>query len=879
MQTKQAKSHSPNTAPAKAAETPQKAAVSAASVTRVPAWANGIGNQPPAGLVLQSASAAPGIQAKLAISQPNDPYEQEADRVAEQVMRTPASPTLVQGKCACGGIAGPTGECEECATKRKTLQRRATQQASESTAPPIVNQVLSSGNGQPLDTAIRAFMEPRFGQDFGHVRVHTGEKAAKSAQSIQAKAFTTGQDIVFGSGQFAPESAEGKRLLAHELTHVVQQQHMPTIQRDPTGQPSETDDDPATAALLDQEIEASEAGASQDTDLMLRASASRMLLLLHRTHPPLKKTEDLDAFVADCQRLARTEHDTLGAYGPEGVKWALAGHAAGFPLTWSGRIRAALTLGVDPIMIFIDWAKLEIDLLTKSTALGPEIYAHGLPVPFSDLSRLDDFQLRLADAKDDKPSAVRDYARESIRYMQLKWVLAFAFQWEMIVQRIADAVAEGKVVPSYMDWKDFVDNKQAILRNLPARARDHIAQSDEEALQIQNDALDLGRAALLVGLASALLSLGGLLSGWKEASEWFNMALRTADASVASSDKLDRVFTALRWARDNDYFKGAAAAFAQNLIDQGPKILAELALIVIGGMIPGVNIAVAIYLLWTTARDVIGMIDELAASFNDVMQAKSVGELQKASARLAQILTNGAITILIVLVTEGIGKAAARLRKGAAELRAADRTLTEEEATKKAFEQMSAEERKALEGEKVKTAKRLAEKFEAFGGACSLGSIICDIKLPDKILKEAGPYPKTDYDVPMPSGPFKVQKSALSDISRDSEMLKNRARANRKRWPHFDKALAEAEKKGKDWVYDSNGKSWEVHHIKQINMGGENDLDNLFPLPRSVHQEYTNWWGRVRLAFERRFTAEEWKLIYSSEKNVLSSQVPKTRVR
>src|ERR1700740_2020133 len=148
MQTSQAKSQSP-IASTKTAEVPQKAAVSAASASHVPAWASGMNDQIPPGLVLQDASIVTGLQAKLAIGQPNDPYEQEADRVAEQVMRMPASPTLIQRKCACGGIAGPTGECETCALKRKVLQRQATQSTTESSAPPVVNQVLSSGNGQP----------------------------------------------------------------------------------------------------------------------------------------------------------------------------------------------------------------------------------------------------------------------------------------------------------------------------------------------------------------------------------------------------------------------------------------------------------------------------------------------------------------------------------------------------------------------------------------------------------------------------------------------------------------------------------------------------------------------------------------------------------
>ncbi len=88
--------------------------------------------------------------------------------------------------------------------------------------PPIVHAVLRSP-GQPLDAASRAFMEPRFGHEFGHVRVHTGEKAARSARNLDALAYTVGHDVVFASGQYSPHSSAGRRLLAHELTHVLQQ--------------------------------------------------------------------------------------------------------------------------------------------------------------------------------------------------------------------------------------------------------------------------------------------------------------------------------------------------------------------------------------------------------------------------------------------------------------------------------------------------------------------------------------------------------------------------------------------------------------------------------------------------------------------------------
>jgi hypothetical protein len=88
--------------------------------------------------------------------------------------------------------------------------------------PPVVHEVIRSP-GQPIDPATRAFMEPRFGHDFSHVRVHTGEGAEASARALNAQAYAVGNHIVFGLGRFDPNATEGRRLLAHELTHVVQQ--------------------------------------------------------------------------------------------------------------------------------------------------------------------------------------------------------------------------------------------------------------------------------------------------------------------------------------------------------------------------------------------------------------------------------------------------------------------------------------------------------------------------------------------------------------------------------------------------------------------------------------------------------------------------------
>jgi len=163
------------------------------------------------------------LQAKLTVSEPGDQYEQEADRVAERVMRMPVPAIRLQRKCGCGGATAPGESCEECASSQPLVQRHAgSSAASSATAPAIVHEVLGSP-GHPLDSSSRAFMEPRFGHDFSGVRVHTDTRAAESARAVNALAYTVGRDVVFDFGQYAPNAVAGKKLLAHELSHVVQQ--------------------------------------------------------------------------------------------------------------------------------------------------------------------------------------------------------------------------------------------------------------------------------------------------------------------------------------------------------------------------------------------------------------------------------------------------------------------------------------------------------------------------------------------------------------------------------------------------------------------------------------------------------------------------------
>jgi hypothetical protein len=131
----------------------------------------------------------------------------------------PQSGLVLRRKCACGGSSA-SGECEEC--KKNEVQRKPAGPGGPAVVPAFVPDVLSLP-GRPLDAQTRSFFEPRFAHDFSRVRVHAGVEAADSARALNARAYTFGHHVVFGAGQFAPGTTGGRRLLAHELAHVVQQ--------------------------------------------------------------------------------------------------------------------------------------------------------------------------------------------------------------------------------------------------------------------------------------------------------------------------------------------------------------------------------------------------------------------------------------------------------------------------------------------------------------------------------------------------------------------------------------------------------------------------------------------------------------------------------
>jgi hypothetical protein len=160
------------------------------------------------------------LRPKLAASQPSDVHEQEADRIADHVMRMD-DPAAHRDCAACYSGATP---CPSCQKKTALVQRKADHgNQSRHTSERAQTLLGGLGEGRPLDCATREFFESRFNADFGDVRVHTDKQAADSARSIDALAYALGRDIVFAPGQYAPGTTQGRRFIAHELAHVLQQ--------------------------------------------------------------------------------------------------------------------------------------------------------------------------------------------------------------------------------------------------------------------------------------------------------------------------------------------------------------------------------------------------------------------------------------------------------------------------------------------------------------------------------------------------------------------------------------------------------------------------------------------------------------------------------
>ena len=182
-------------------------------------------------------------KANLTMSPVTDPAELEADAIADKVMRMPVHGVQPAPNTS-NEFQTIYRQCDACREQNKQASQRKALPSNKGTSEQgsvHVQRAINSG-GHPLNHQTRRFFEPRFGMDLGHVRVHTDSIGGQSARSIHARAYTLGSHIVFGSGEYQPESESGRHLLAHELTHVLQQGSTDIMRRKPLSEEEKAED-------------------------------------------------------------------------------------------------------------------------------------------------------------------------------------------------------------------------------------------------------------------------------------------------------------------------------------------------------------------------------------------------------------------------------------------------------------------------------------------------------------------------------------------------------------------------------------------------------------------------------------------------------------
>ena len=238
------------------------------------------------------------ISCKLSIGATDDPLEHEADAMANKVMRMPAT-SFIQRKCA---------HCEnEDQVQRKPLASFIQKKGSEggTQASDVVSNKIqaSKGSGNAIDAGARTFMENRFGTDFSSVKIHTDNESIQMNRELQSQAFTVGNDIYFNEGKYNPQSESGKQLLAHELTHTVQQSGAPSIQRFSDDDHHVIDESALSGIFEEADIRNVEKGNKQrDYSQSPNALVNALLLGEYNRFGGYKDYEHFDNFVWDSEK-------------------------------------------------------------------------------------------------------------------------------------------------------------------------------------------------------------------------------------------------------------------------------------------------------------------------------------------------------------------------------------------------------------------------------------------------------------------------------------------------------------------------------------------------------------------------------------------------
>ena len=675
-----ATSHGRDTAPA------------AASLSPVVQLQQQAGNQ-----AVQELLRAGYIRAKLAISNPDDPEEREADQVAHTIMRSHSgAPSSTPCSCSHDGEM-----CEECQQKQSqvTISRRASAPAAPADVPRIVSDVLRSP-GRPLDAATRAFFEPRFGHDFGHVRLHTDSAAAKSARSIHAHAYTAGSDIVFAPGQYSPATDTGRSLLAHELTHTLQQSASDTVHRgDDQGESSGSTEgsgdvkgdweifDPQDPwRVINYWIERIDA----EKEARKLAFGLRFELLLLRGPHAWKEWAEFDEFRTICQTNAGDEKLTLTALGDKNLEsedtqtllpTGEPGHEQpesvpeAFPITWSEKLGKHFFMLYPLYQIQTDIERKKNELEASGKPIPDHIFDHGLPLDFPGSLYLEKFYLAhligvsvqwLA-----SPAAPFSVAASPLfafttsawNYIRVLNEMDFITAWIASAKSVVQQVAGGEIS---VDFQAFERYKK--LR--------------PEGAGVPLSALQFGQVPIIPQPLSGKIdplyaenyvtSIAGLLMFWKsfhhaeDVIAIGNQLMDQANQRIAQENPFVKVQHARAWGHEHGFYSEALLQqwrdVKEHAFDIATGMAKDVAKYTIAQFIPGVNVIADIYLLVSLGLDVLDTMNELASADEEAQNAMTAAQLQRAAARQASATSDAARKVATAIAmhygSKGAGKVA-----------------------------------------------------------------------------------------------------------------------------------------------------------------------------------------------------------------------------
>ncbi len=639
-----------------------------------------VGNQ-----AIQAFLRSSGIQAKMAISSPGDPEEREADAVAERVMGS----SLAIAGCSCGGT------CDSCKGQPVSIQRQATAPGPKH-VPSAVARVLSSP-GRPLDATSRAFFEPRFGRSFDDVRVHTDREAQDSARSIHAHAYASGEHLVFAQERYAPHTDEGKRLLAHELTHVAQQ----TSGKAPPGgidsgpgDPLERDADrtarqimsgsraePAAVPLRAHSRFAlqrdSDTGSDDDSDVpefdpqeelksklaYLDAQAStnsklipqilRLKLLLQKTGTPDWPDFDaFDKFYDECEKISRDEDQTIDALGAD-LNDADNFPPEAFPHHWSAKLKAAFEIFYPIWSLRRDVDSSHADLEKTGRGIPPVIFDGGLPLDFEASLSVKSFGMvspfgvafgwagNPGGFVDPGPGPMSTFTSQAIKYLQNLNELDFITLWKENSQSVVQQVDDGDLSVDPKAFATYTTRTRP--QGIPVDSIEAQSAGIPEPL---GGRIDPGVAEVFISQISGLGTFGRSFLHAKDVVDLGNQFIAQADAQVAGENAFARVGRAESWGHTHGFYSEALLEQVKDIWNHKEEIAKsmgkDILLYTALEAIPGVAIITGIYLGLSLLKDAADTLGDIESADEEARNARTAAQLQKAAADKAKALSSAA---------------------------------------------------------------------------------------------------------------------------------------------------------------------------------------------------------------------------------------------